>query len=511
MNILFLFPHPAVDRSAQYRAAARHLRDRWHHHVVFVYTGDRRHYDDDLSTEHFESWVEASTDLIERTTLHDLEREFPKSNLWRCLVAQRTLADYSYIGRSFPRARFTLEEIERYLKAVVLFYRHVIATHGIQLAVAHAPDQIHSHVLYELALSLPMRAINQYYDPYWKNDGRYCVDGVAYTSSWLKAQYDHLIAHYDTLVRPREAELEGEIARCLDTDPRQLLAAQRWPTSLRSAVRTSIAAIKEHPGHFTFRRMGIVEAYSRYPVWRHARAWLVRAWHLIDRRLFVRWSTGPSSRPFVFFGLHYQPESSTLARAPVWSDMLAIIRMLSASLPSGFQLIVKDHPIIGGLRSGAFYRAVTDLPNVALLPESYPTTPLIEGSAMVVSLTGTLGLQALMRDRPVLLLGSVYYDCLEGIIRPPANLNDLPLLLKDVLINGHEPDPERRHRSLLAFMGAYRAVIVTNQKMERGESPDVRGEGLAELIQHWITVDLAATAAGNASEPTAMESACPRA
>lgn len=494
MRILFLYPHPAEDRLDQYRRAAVTLRDVFRHDVVFVHIGRPIAFDDDLPTEHFDAWVESNRARISQTSMIELERRFPLSNLWRAIVAQRTLADYSYVGGTFAMTKFPLEDIEYFLKAVVLFYEDVIRRYQIDVAVAHAPDVIHSQVLYELARSMPFRAINQYYDPYWKRDGRYCVDQVTFASSWLTKMHRQFMDDYDRSVLPREAELEQIVEQCIAADPRRVIATQGAPTNVFGAVRTALAALATNYSNFTVLPVDIIKSYYQHPLWGKTKAWLKRSRNLVERRVRVRWTSKLPARPYVLLALHYQPEAATLACAPVWSDMLAIVRMVSASLPSGFQLVVKDHPIIGGHRSAAFYRAATDLPNVLVVTEKLPTTPLIEGCKMLVTVGGTIGLQALLLRKPVLLFGHIYYDCVDGILRPPADLNDLPMLLKDVLVNGKVSDERLNRRSLLAFMAAYRAVIVSNPKMENPKSPAEQGEGLAELIDHWIRVDLAETA-----------------
>ncbi|MGH9668565.1 MAG: hypothetical protein ACRD3A_00440 [Terriglobales bacterium] len=65
-----------------------------------------------------------------------MERELLASNLWRGIVAQRSFADYSYVGPSYPVPSYRLDELELYLKAAVLFYRELIEKAGIELAVA---------------------------------------------------------------------------------------------------------------------------------------------------------------------------------------------------------------------------------------------------------------------------------------------------------------------------------------------------------------------------------------
>lgn len=500
MNILFLYPHPAEDRLRWYRRAAVVLRDRFHHNVVFVYVGERCSFADSLPTEHFDSWVDENRSGIDATNLLDLEKSFPASNLWRCLVSQRTLGDYSYLGGSFAWSRYSLPEIEFYLKSVVLFHVHVIQKYDIRLAVAHAPDVIHSHSLYELARSMPFVAINQFYDPYWKRGYRYVIDEVSFSSSVLRRLYRENIERYDERILPREKEIEAEILECLRKDPRKLYTPDKWPTTLSGALRTAVGSFVEGRRYFRWSKPGISESYYMHHIPSKLRAWMKRMANLAKRRLFIRFAPGLPERPYVFFGPPYQPEASTLASAPVWSDMLAIVRILSASLPAGFQLVVKDHPVIGGYRSLDFYRSVQELPNVVLLAEYFPTEPVVANSAMVCTLTGTVGLQALMQGKPLLLLGHVFYDCIDGILRPPPDINDLPMLMKDVLVNGKGPDAGLYRRALLAFMEAYGSVMTRNEKMENPKTPEEKGEGLAELIDHWIKVDLAEKAPGSVEQ-----------
>ena len=422
--------------------------------------------------------------------LAELEKEFASSNLWRCVVAQRTHSDYSYLGGSFAYSKYPLDEIEFFLKSVVLFYRDIIHRRRIELAIAHAPDVIHSRVLYELALSMPFVAINQFYDAYWGGGSRYMVDEISFSSSLIRQRYRSNMERYETAILPKEKELEENVSQCLSEDPRHIYTPENWPTTLSGSFKTAFLSFLDRRSDFQIFKPDIIQAYYLHHLRGKIKAWLLRIGNLASRKAFIRFASELPRRPYVFFGPNYQPESTTLASSPVWSDMLAIIRILSVSLPSGYQLVVKDHPMIGGNRPTYFYRQVMDLPNTVLLPEKYPTLQVIKKSSMVSTLTGTVGFQALMRDKPLLLFGHVYYDCIDGILRPPADLNDFPLMLKDVLVNGNVPAPAERRRALLAFMEAYRSAMVHNDKMANPKNPDEQGEGLAELIDHWIRVDL---------------------
>ncbi len=485
MNILFLYPHPAEKRLEIYREAALTLRDRFGHRVVFVHIGVKQRFDDNLTTEHFDGWVDSNRKFIETSSLLQLEKEFPRSNLWRSIIAQRTVTDYSYIGDSSPLQHRSLEEIEFWLKAVVLFYRHVLEKHSINLAVAHAPDCIHSLALYELARSRSFRAINQYYDPYWQQ-GRYVTDEVSYSSTVLNQCYRENLKDYERRVLPKEPELEQLLARCQAVDPRSVLVRQAWPTTLFTMFIASWKGVTSGWSRFRIGPVNILEGYYHPPLWPSVKAWATRTCNLLARRTLIHFSEQLPSRPFVLFAPHYQPEAATLAGAPVWSDMLGLGRLLSTSLPAGYQLVVKDHPLIGGYRAPYFYRQLSRLPNVIILPENYSSLELIRRCDLVATVGGTIGLQALIFGKPTLLFGPIYYGQVTGVLRPPADLNDLPDLLKDVLINHNFPQARERKRSLLAFLAAYKTLLVVNPKFEEGKTPKERGEGLAELINGWI-------------------------
>ena len=75
-----------------------------------------------------------------------------------------------------------------------------------------------------------------------------------------------------------------------------------------------------------------------------------------------------SSKPFVYFPLHSEPEKALLLDAPYYSNQVDVIYNIAKSLPVGFTLLVKDHivPKILG-RSVTFYEQIINLPNVKLL------------------------------------------------------------------------------------------------------------------------------------------------
>ena len=99
---------------------------------------------------------------------------------------------------------------------------------------------------------------------------------------------------------------------------------------------------------------------------------------------------------YAFFGLHYQPEASTLVWAPFHVDQPSIIEQIAKSLPVGSWLYVKEHPASVGRRPLSEYRRLRAIPHVKLISPNVNSHALIPNAACVVTITGTIGWEGLL-------------------------------------------------------------------------------------------------------------------
>lgn len=90
---------------------------------------------------------------------------------------------------------------------------------------------------------------------------------------------------------------------------------------------------------------------------------------------------------------------------------------------------VKDHISAWAYPSLDFYHRVRRLPNVRLLGPNAPTKQLIKASTGIITLTSTVGYEALLLKTRVYLYGRVFYEFHKGVTRVenPAKLRDLLL------------------------------------------------------------------------------------
>jgi hypothetical protein len=136
---------------------------------------------------------------------------------------------------------------------------------------------------------------------------------------------------------------------------------------------------------------------------------------------------------FLLFPLHYQPEASTLVCAPRYEKQLYTIDLLSKAIPGDSILYVKEHYAVLGHRPIHFYEEVKKYPNVRLINPLEHSHQLIQRCAGVVCITSTVGWEAMLYQKPVYLLGRIFYETAPGVM-PLQDIFDLPQALQ-----AHQP------------------------------------------------------------------------
>lgn len=134
--------------------------------------------------------------------------------------------------------------------------------------------------------------------------------------------------------------------------------------------------------------------------------------------------TGPIDleSPYVLVTLSYQPERTSSPMSGVYANSFLMVDLLSKTIPSGWQLYVKEHPLqLSGIRHGErsrtrwFYDDLVSLPNVKLVPFSMTQFALIDNAEAVATSAGTAGWEAVVRGKPALIFGNPWYLGCEGV------------------------------------------------------------------------------------------------
>lgn len=174
------------------------------------------------------------------------------------------------------------------------------------------------------------------------------------------------------------------------------------------------------------------------------------------------------SRKYVFYALHLEPEASIQCRT-VLESQLTVIKMLSETLPSGWTIYVKEHPMqfdvnndenyvyftqAMNYKTRRFYESINKIANVSLIDISANTDELIENAQAIASILGTVLYEGVLAEKPVLVFSDLspisyleesfaihsYFECYHAMktiakgFKP--NYNDCDAVIKRYIFKG---------------------------------------------------------------------------
>lgn len=193
------------------------------------------------------------------------------------------------------------------------------------------------------------------------------------------------------------------------------------------------------------------------------------------------------NNPFVYFPLHVDQEHTMLIGAPFYTNQLEVIRHILKSLPIGYKLYVKEHPLMNSRswREISFYKQIMALPNVVLVHPSVSPEEIMKKCSLVIAILGTSSMEAAFYGKPSIsfvdlglsLISSVYKlnsieDLPEAIrtsLTKKINLSELNKYVNLIDKNSFEFNYSRAFLdySRFFYIGGYLVDIeITNDKMQ---------------------------------------------
>jgi len=155
----------------------------------------------------------------------------------------------------------------------------------------------------------------------------------------------------------------------------------------------------------------------------------------LDNRYFNKYFENDlikiKSKPFIYFPLPMEPEYNTHSLSKEFINIHAMIQQAAISLPSGFNLVVKEHKPNIGLKPRAFYSGLAKLPNIIFAHYDIPGPNLVKDSRSIITISGTTALEAAEIGRTAVIFGThIEFKHLSNIVLAHS-LRDLPKILKD--------------------------------------------------------------------------------
>ena len=185
-------------------------------------------------------------------------------------------------------------------------------------------------------------------------------------------------------------------------------------------------------------------------------------------------------QPYIICALSYQPEKTTSPMGGHFVNQRLMVELLRNAMPPEWKLYVKDHisqfSWYTGFgeqhRSKDFYDQIEALPNTELVPLFYDTFSLIDYCKAVATITGSIGFEAIVRNKPVLIFGHPWYKFCEGVFYT----TDFPILSEKInsIKNGFEPDIHKVNLFIQTiqentFEGVVGGKTITSHAGEKGD------------------------------------------
>jgi hypothetical protein len=184
----------------------------------------------------------------------------------------------------------------------------------------------------------------------------------------------------------------------------------------------------------------------------------------------------------VFFALHFQPEQSTLVGGIYYANQVSLIESLAKSLPLDYTLVIKEHPAGRGARPAWQYRHLASFPNVIFCDA--PSKSIAAQVAAVVTINGTIGLEAMALDKPTIVLGRSFFDYAD-VLYKPASVNELSQLFRDILIEREYERRLDRGDLIRKFLLSYLAGLTSCYPL-----PNTAPKIADALIDHFASANL---------------------
>lgn len=158
----------------------------------------------------------------------------------------------------------------------------------------------------------------------------------------------------------------------------------------------------------------------------------------------IRWSRqkkffskqSKSKRPYFLYPLHFEPEVAIQFYGTPYLNQIELIRNIAMSLPIGTELMIKEHPRSYGVRSTNYYKKLQKIPRVKFAHHELSMEYLITHSSGVFTISGSSGLEAIIRGKPCWTFGRTYFSNIcETMVNYIENINEIDEMIFNLTTN----------------------------------------------------------------------------
>ncbi len=428
------------------------------------------------------------TDLDAETAR--LAREYADVNWWAVAASERTFIDASFLVGGIGSRTESREYVERLMVSLVSFFEQVFSSDQFAAAICQEADTLVTHVFYQVARRFRVKIIGVWPPAWIREEGR---PGIFFGRDEFRHS-DQIERTYRELKERELDEYERERVQRFRQNVMNFDLNRAYRPTKKVAATPALSPNLKKLGRYlreNRRRREDVE-YYKIDVLAKAKANILRVWRRRRcKRLLGSKSVNFSPRS-VFYAMHYQPEQTTLVGGIFFANQVAVIENIAKTLPFGYLLVVKEHPLGRGTRPAWQYRHLAHFPNIEFCDAD--TKEILRRCEAVVTISGTIGLEALALDKPVIVLGQCQYDFVDVVYRTKS-WPDVAQALRRVLIDREYERNSARHGIIDRFLLSY---LVSQVPVARNkESAD--GIAAAICAELGVRQDTAAAATATAA------------
>lgn len=181
---------------------------------------------------------------------------------------------------------------------------------------------------------------------------------------------------------------------------------------------------------------------------------------------------------YLLFPLHVQPEVTTLVFAQEYVDQIKTVLEIIKYLPDDYLLYVKEHPSMFKYRSIKEYEELRRNPKIKLVSPEVSMKNLILYSEGVITLTGTAGYEAILLNKPVYLLGKVFYQIYPSVYK----IKKIEEFSKIILLKKEKISSKIKDAFILANILSLKEGNYNNYLLDKEVTSDMNAKKIAKII-----------------------------
>lgn len=142
---------------------------------------------------------------------------------------------------------------------------------------------------------------------------------------------------------------------------------------------------------------------------------------------------------FVYYPLHVPADFALTIREPDHLDQCALLDVLCRAAPASHRVAFKEHPaLIGAIPYTRLAALLKQHDNLVMLDPGINNYDVLKRADAVITVNSKSGAEALLLEKPVLVLGDSFYRSSPHVVRIDR-LADLPSALREVLAGRRRP------------------------------------------------------------------------